>query len=243
MKRLALSLIGMAPLFLAAACTTQPTPVPRPTPSPTPTPGNTNVSVSISGQVVDFDTDLALAGAVVRTSSVLVPESATSTFVSKAVPVPGPASTVTDADGGFAMTAIFPAEWKAARVAVVKADYHERRDEWTLPAVSGVVLRAERVLRIEAGQTIEANGYSLDTVQCGWNEDVSCRRIVVVAAPGELVELEAIAIESGHRWGLVERNFTHAPAAPPSRITVPAGDAYILPLSNFARVRITARKP
>ena len=236
----------MAPLFLVASCTEpprvpfQPTIIPTPTPTPTSTP--VNVTVSISGQVIDFDSGLALPDAVVSTSAVLVPESGTNNLFTS-VPVPGPASAVTDADGRFAMTATFPTAWKYADLAVVKSGYQERRDGYRVQAVSAIVLHAERVLTIEAGQTIEALGYSLNTVQCGWNEDVSCRRIVVVAPPGELVELEAIASESGHRWGLVQGNFTHAPAAPPSRITVPAGDVYILPLSNFARVTITARKP
>lgn len=233
-------MIGIGLLFLAAACsdspkvTTQPTPVP----SPTSTPVSNTVAVTITGQVVDFDSGEPIVGETVRTSYLLVQ---TGAFLYDRVAVPGPGSAVTDANGSFTMSAVFPVAYRYAALALSRPGYDARND-FTLKSLAGDVLRLEPILTIQAGQTIEALGYSERPAQCGWNEDISCRRLVVVAAPGELVDLEAISTQSGDRWGLTYGNFTHQPDSPPSRLTVPAGDVYILPLSRFGRVIITARK-
>jgi len=207
-----------------------------------PTPTGVVSGVRVAGQVIDADTAEPVSGASVTTAQISVPDA----MYRKYITPPQPTTAMTDSNGQFDMLATLPNGWANLALMVRKPGYEgglPYSGPWQLRNLTGDVLRLYRTLTIAADQTIETR-VDLRNFACGW-ESWRCRRVVVRAEAGELLDVEVLPVSGPNVWGIVIGEPPLTGNVPPTQVTTSSGDVWILAGGDdpeTARVRVTARK-
>jgi hypothetical protein len=211
-----------------------PTPL-GPTPlGPTPPPGP-RVTVRLEGRVLD-EQNQPVAGARITNLPHLNLDGT------------APSTTADDA-GGFSLTVDWLAQWLTTPVPVV---YRVDREGYegidaSVPSTDAttreVLINMYRLLTISPGESIEG-AVSLDfpRYRCGgWWETYPCRRVLVNAPSGELVDLDVFPADGQKEVGLARRESEFESVVDlPSRMTVAGGDEVWIVVGELGRVKLRA---
>jgi hypothetical protein len=108
-----------------------------------------------------------------------------------------------DANGVFALMANIPQTWEELLLGVTREGF-ERIEIYVRPSdVTAAILRVFPTITISPGEKFTTRTF-LGATNCG-NEGYYCRRIVIKASPGELIDVEVIPVEGG-TVGISERS-------------------------------------
>jgi hypothetical protein len=129
-------------------------------------------------------------------------------------------STTADDAGSFTLNVDWPANWPGITLRIDREGY-ETADA-SVPraeATRAVLINMYRFLTISPGESIQI--LSFPWTDCG--PEPLCRRAMVDAPSGTLVDLEAMPAEGQEYAGLAPRDQLSWGASLPSRVTVPGG--------------------
>jgi len=217
-------LVGVLLVGLAAVgCESQRAPSPiGPTFTFQPPPVST-VSVRVDGRVLDVDTRQPIPAATVALGGLLV---------------------TADVAGSFSFTTELPQDWTFLRLNVSRNGYEPAQRSIAPHDVAAVELGAYPTLHLRPGESVtaqiaHANGLT-NNVCWFLIDDYSCRRIVVDAPAGEPVDVELAVLSGSQDIGLIDSEQQPAFAEYQRRITVSAGQVWIV--GDPAVVRLTASR-
>lgn len=214
----------------AGACSSPTAPSRPPMTSSSVVVTNSNVNgIRIAGRAFDQDSKAAIAGAVVTITQLQEP----GRFY---IPSGMPTTTTTDA-GEFELKAPLPAEWQSVQLGLTAAGY-EPANVYVSPAeITAAVLPVYATVVLRPGTTVDAS-ISLTHYVCGW-ESYWCRRFVVEAPVGELVDVEVTSVIGG-LVGLITTDEPFPFSGYQQRVTVPAGAIWMV--GGPSTVTLTTRK-
>jgi hypothetical protein len=157
------------------------------------------INVRVEGRVIDADREKAVPGAVVTPVG----------FCAKGIPPaggacrrvdPGAARVAADANGVFAVVANIPQTWDELLLGVTR-DGYEPMDIYVAPSdVTAATLRVLPTLTINPGESLTTRTFH-GAKNCG-NDGHYCRRVMINAPPGDLIEVEVIPVE-GQEVGIL----------------------------------------
>jgi hypothetical protein len=175
--------------------------VPRPSPIE---PVFEMVDVRVEGRVVDADRGTAIPHAVVTLVGFCARGTTEAGGACRNVVPPAPSVTA-DANGVFALMANIPQTWDGLLLGVSRDGYEAMRN-WVRPSdVTAATLRVFPTLMISPGESFTTHTFLGGTV-CG-DEGYYCRRVIIKASPGELIDVEVIPVE-GQTVGILEGSVT-----------------------------------
>ncbi|HKW03505.1 MAG TPA: hypothetical protein VJN96_27010 [Vicinamibacterales bacterium] len=201
----------------APGVTPTPTPTVTPTPKVTPTPTASTVTVEFGGRVVTADVGGPVGNVLVSAEAISIPKTTVGWV--------NPTNTTTSGgDGTFTLPLNLPTGWRSLYLKLTAPPGYDDAYHEFLPntAADRPAIRMYPTLVIKPGESLEVRVEDLET--CGWGGEAgNCRRVLVAASPGELVELELVPDDSSKPMGLSPDNFVGA-YTPVSRIMVSPGD-------------------
>jgi hypothetical protein len=219
------SALGRLPLLLAVvvcgACEREPRIPPMSASSPTaPSPGPsgpTLVAAQIEGRVIDADLEEPIPGARVTTVQVCYP--------GRCGPADQPYSTVANENGMFRLTANLPQDWGELRLKVTNPGYEPTEMYLRPESAMNAVLRAYRAITIRSGESVHLR--VLFQESCAF-ESIPCRRIIVEASAGELIDLEVSPVETRDLFGVMVEPFPISLPPLQTQLTVRGGATWIV---------------
>jgi hypothetical protein len=148
-----------------------------------------------------------------------------------------------DASGIFTLIADLPHTWRELLLEGTRDGYELQHGHVVPSTTLGVRIRMLPSITIRAGESLKTRIYPFG-FNC-FDEGWPCRRIIVDAPSGELVDVEVTASDIGAEIGVEGPRRSH-PLAPPLRrtITVPGGEIWIYGgiVAPFTEVTVTARR-
>jgi hypothetical protein len=214
-------------VMLGPSCRNSPD-LPTPPSLPALQAGLSGTGFRLAGQVIDAESEAPIPGA-----TVVPVEFSTA---SKGFHVTRPVSTIADQNGMFALMQPLPGDWTTVVLRATRSGYEPANVFVANGSATAARLQVYRALTIHAGESIDLRVF-LGHYACGW-ESWHCRRFVVEAEPGELVDLELTMIDPPGGAGLVVGE------PPPSNtpylarnLTVSAGEAWVI---GGGRLTLTA---
>jgi len=187
------------------------------------------VTSRIEGRVVDED-EAALPDATVTIARVLSD--------GRYQPVEQSAARATADDrGGFGFNASLPRKWSEIVLRVLRDGYDPTDIYVDRSLATAVVLRAYRTLTIRPGESIDIR-LSLGSYVCGM-ESSRCRRVIVSAPSGEVIDLEVTPSNADDEVGLLVGEIAPAFFKVERHVTLTGGPVWIV--GPNARVTLTAR--
>lgn len=188
------------------------------------------ITTRIEGRVVDEDDD-ALPDATVTIARVL-----SDGQYKPAEPSAGRATA--DDRGGFGFDASLPRRWSEIVLRVVRDGYDPTDVYVDRSQATAVVLRAYRTLTIRSGESIDIR-LSLGSYVCGL-ESWRCRRVLVSAPSGEVIDLEVTPSNADDEVGLLVGEIAPAFFKVERHVTLTGGPVWIV--GPNASVTLTARR-
>jgi hypothetical protein len=187
------------------------------------------VTSRIEGRVVDED-EAALPDATVTIARVLSD--------GRYQPVEQSAARATADDrGGFGFNASLPRKWSEIVLRVLRDGYDPTDIYVDRSLATAVVLRAYRTLTIRPGESIDIR-LSLGSYVCGM-ESWRCRRVIVSAPSGEVIDLEVTPSNADDEVGLLVGEIAPAFFKVERHVTLTGGPVWIV--GPNATVTLTAR--
>jgi len=187
------------------------------------------ITTRIEGRVVDED-EAALPDATVTIARVLSDGRYLSVEQSAA-------RATADDRGGFGFNANLPRKWSEIVLRVLRDGYDPTDIYVDRSLATAVVLRAYRTLTIRPGESIDTR-LSLGSYVCGM-ESYRCRRVIVSATSGEVIDLEVIPSSADDEVGLLVGEMAPAFFKVERHVTLTGGPVWIV--GPNARVTLTAR--
>jgi len=187
------------------------------------------ITTRIEGRVVDED-EAALPDATVTIARVLSDGRYLSVEQSAA-------RATADDRGGFGFNANLPRKWSEIVLRVLRDGYDPTDIYVDRSLATAVVLRAYRTLTIRPGESIDTR-LSLGSYVCGM-ESYRCRRVIVNATSGEVIDLEVIPSSADDEVGLLVGEMAPAFFKVERHVTLTGGPVWIV--GPNARVTLTAR--
>ena len=212
-----------------------PSPPSPPPESPNRPPGL--VAASVSGEVIDADSGLPVAGAVVTIAHVRV---VNGLGINVSSPDGAGTSAVADGSGAFRLEPRVRDDWVSVVLNVTR-DGYEPIVEWSFTPTtptSAAVLMVYPTLTLRPGGFLQTR-MSPISYACGW-ESYRCRRVLVESAPGESVEVELVP-PTGPDNGLEPDDEPFPFTGYKRRVTVSGGAVWII--GGTSPVTLTARRP
>ena len=187
------------------------------------------ITARIEGRVVDED-EAALPDATVTIARVLSDGRYLSMEQSAA-------RATADDRGGFGFNASLPRKWSEIVLRVLRDGYDPTDIYVDRSLATAVVLRAYRTLTIRPGESIDTR-LSLGSYVCGM-ESSRCRRVIVSAPSGEVIDLEVTPSNADDEVGLLVGETAPAFFKVERHVTLTGGPVWIV--GPNARVTLTAR--
>ncbi len=153
--------------------------------------------------------------------------------------LPGGAAPSATADhtGSFSITVGWPANWPGITLRVERDGYEFADVPVQADDASAVRINIYKTLAISAGESIQAT-LSLRVGDCGF--EPYCRRAIVNAPSGQLVDIEVIATEGQEYVGLALRDQLIWGRTFPTRLTAPGGAEVWIFARQVGRVTLRA---
>lgn len=176
-------------------------------------------SVRVEGVVVDADRDERVPGAVVKLVEIFAG------FVSQSANNPA-WSAIADANGAFGFTAVLPSHWQALLLEASRTGYQPLINYVERASAASALLRVLPILIIRPGESLQTRVFPGGD-GCFF-ESWACRRVIVDARPGDLIDIEVIPADSDATVGVEGPGSTH-PLFPAfnRRITVASGEVWL----------------